>query len=563
MTSYDRHSDGNSPYRTGQHVPLPQSRHAPLTSVATSASESRQDINSPYYEEEASSLNRAATFPSSPRLPSPYSPGMRSSSALRRSATIDQFDNGAQGEIQMQSFQDGLPPAPPVSHSWKRIDHWAEENYAELYDQLCEGCTNNDLNELEHQLDCSLPMEVRESLQIHDGQERGGLPTGIIFGSMLLDCEEMVQEWENWKKVNSEFLAEPINYKPTTPLKTHNGMGASSSAASSSKQPGSGGSLNGMWRQELLAKQDSIPPNAIQKVYAHPAWIPLVRDWGGNNLAVDLAPGPAGRWGQVILFGRDYDRKYVIARSWSAFVAMVADDLSSGKWFVEEESGELKLREFKSNKVEPGYFDILRWRMDEKWKRMSGAAPGSRKSTMGGRGSPGGSPYASPTAESGGESRGRSMQRFGGASPVQSPSRISYSGAGGATANSVKSPLARVAEEYHHPVSVNTAVGLGIESPGLRSAGGAGNLVEVGTPRTSDDEKNGIKGAESMMKEVSLQEDEDKENNNLGVGGGRNSAEKEEKAPSTRDSLLNGDGNARKIPSSGDESEADMKTIDI
>ncbi len=57
----------------------------------------------------------------------------------------------------MQSFQDGLPPPPPVSHSWKRIDKWTEENYPELSDQLCEGCTVNDLNELEHQLDCSLP----------------------------------------------------------------------------------------------------------------------------------------------------------------------------------------------------------------------------------------------------------------------------------------------------------------------------------------------------------------------------------------------------------------------
>ncbi len=100
----------------------------------------------------------------------------------------------------------GLPPPPPVTHSWKRLDRWAEENYPELFDQLGEGCTNNDLNELEHQLDCSLPIEVRESLQVHDGQERGGMPTGIIFGNMLLDCEEIVQEWENWKKVNQEYL---------------------------------------------------------------------------------------------------------------------------------------------------------------------------------------------------------------------------------------------------------------------------------------------------------------------------------------------------------------------
>jgi len=239
----------------------------------------------------------------------------------------------------MQSFQDGLPPAPPVKSSWQKIDSWAEEHYPELFDQLCEGCTINDLNELEHQLDCSLPQDVRESLMIHDGQERGGNPTGIIFGSMLLDCEEMVQEWDNWRKVNREFLHEASVAKPPPPPKPV--AGSSSSQASSSKAAASSpgpSSRNPNWRQDLLSRQDCVPPGAVQRAYAHPAWIPLVRDWGGNNLAVDLSPGPRGTWGQIVLFGRDYDTKYVVARSWSHFIAIVADDLSSGRWFVDEDN---------------------------------------------------------------------------------------------------------------------------------------------------------------------------------------------------------------------------------
>jgi hypothetical protein len=95
----------------------------------------------------------------------------------------------------------------------------------------------------------------------------------------------------------------------------------------------------------------------------------MARDWGGNNVAVDLAPGPTGKWGQIIIFGRDYDCKYVVARSWSAFLAMVADDMCGEKVFVDEETQELKLREFKTSTVEPGYLDILRWRMDQKYGR--------------------------------------------------------------------------------------------------------------------------------------------------------------------------------------------------
>lgn len=413
-------------------------------------------------------MGPSQSLPTSPMAPGrPYSPGMRSLNA-RGSTTLDGADGfemqSPSGEIPMQSFRDGLPPPPPVSHTWSRIDKWADENYPELYDQVCEGCTANDINELEHQLDCTLPQDVRESLQIHDGQERPGNPTGIIFGSMLLDCEEIVQEWDNWRRVNLEFLSDAAvataAAKPSVPSKAHGG----SSEASSSRQspPSPAPSNNGMWRQDLLARQGSIPVNAVQKSYAHPAWIPLVRDWGGNNLAVDLAPGPTGQWGQVILFGRDYDTKYVVARSWAAFLALVADDLNSGKWFVDEDSGELKLREFKAARVEPAYFEILRWRMDQKYGRRAAkrksAVPGPAVSPTGS-----GSPYSSPT-EPNGEPRGRSMQRLSLNSPVTSPIRPGYG---------KSSPLARVAEE----ATGQAAIG----------AKPLEKLVEVETPRHSNE----------------------------------------------------------------------------
>ncbi|CAD6501685.1 BgTH12-01935 [Blumeria graminis f. sp. triticale] len=492
MTSYDRHSSYDSPYRTGQHVPLAQNRHDQLTSIATTASESRPDVSSSYFDGKQSSylpngnsqLGSPPVYQYSPTQNSPYSPGMRSINAQSRISTHENFENMSPGEIQLQAFHEGLPPPPPVEHSWKRIDRWAEDNYPELWDQLCEGCTSNDLNELEHQLDCSLPLEVRESLQVHDGQERGGMPTGIIFSSMLLDCEEIVQEWENWKKVNQEYLNEPINIKPALPLKALGGSSSSSKSTSNLAQ-------NPLWRQDLLARQDSQPSDAIQRVYAHPAWIPMVRDWGGNNLAVDLAPGPAGKWGQVILFGRDYDCKYVVARSWAAFLATVADDLNSGRWFVDEETNELKLREFKSTNVEPGYLDILRWRMDRKYGRKGARRKLTSLAThTQTAGSPVLSPYTSPTTENG-ESRGRSMQRFMGASPVSSPNRPSFG----------KSPLSRVTEETSLPLK------------NLTNDRKSEILVEVETPRPSEDEKSNMLGG--LLETVDL--DTRKKQKSIGI----------------------------------------------
>lgn len=453
-----------------------------LTSVAT-ASESRADITSPYPDyngrsslmhlDGATSYNGAPISPALPQSPGgsnrPYSPGMRSQ--LARSSTNDGFEMQSPiGEIPMQSFQDGLPPAPPVTHSWKRIDSWAEDNFPELWDQLCEGCTVNDLNELEHQLDCTLPADLRDSLQVHDGQERGGMPTGIIFGSMLLDCEEMVQEWDQWRKVNHQFLLDAAIVNPSAPSKALGGSSeASSSKAAASPNPNEPNRPNDLaWREKLIARQDSVPPNAIRKAYAHTGWIPLVRDWGGNNLAVDLAPGPKGHWGQIILFGRDYDTKYVVARSWAHFMAIVADDLNSGKWFIDEDTQELKLREFKAARVEPGYFDILRWRTDQKYGRK---AAKRRSAPPTGASSPPvpSSPYSS-ASEPAGEVRGRSLHRLSGSSPLASPMRPGYGKA---------SPLARVTEES----SLQELAG-----PNGNGKAKAEKLVEVDTPRPSGEE---------------------------------------------------------------------------
>ncbi|KAK3684830.1 hypothetical protein B0T22DRAFT_199626 [Podospora appendiculata] len=537
MTSNDRHSSFDSPYRTGRHVPL--SRDGALTSVAT-ASESRSDL--PYHDDHArqstsgfdtayGGSGTSAVSPMSPAAASgrPYSPGMRSLSA-QRTNTNDGFETQSPaGEIPMQSFRDGLPPPPSVSSSWDKIDNWAEEHYPELFDQLCEGATTNDLNDLEHQLDCSLPQDVRESMAVHDGQERGGNPTGIIFGAMLLDCEEIVQEWDNWRKVNQEFLLDTAVVRPSVPSKA---LGGSSQASSSKAGPSNSAPTspqNPSWRQDLQARQDCVPPNAVQRAYAHPAWIPLVRDWGGNNLAVDLAPGPRGQWGQIILFGRDYDTKYVVARSWAAFLAIVADDLKSGRWFVDEETNELKLREFKGTRVEPAYFDILRWRMDQKYGRTAN----KRRSAATGTNSPTGpgSPYASPT-EPLGEPRGRSMQRLSLNSPMSSPVRPGYG---------KSSPLARVAEEA--PTSLSLTVPNGVKP--------REKLVEVETPRPSgEDNKENMMS--SKMEAFTNGESSPTETPELRINGQINSQ-------------INGQINSKPVLPSAKQplEEEAMKTIEI
>lgn len=506
MTSNDRHATPDQPYSTGAHTPLSQSRHSPLTSVTT-ATESRIDLNTSYSHDDAQGFMPATSGSGTQSPNSPYAPGARS--AMQRQSSSTNVDTTGNSEIQMQSFSDGLPPPPPVSHSWTRIETWAEHNYEEVGENLCEGCTQNDVNELEHELDCTLPMEVRESIMIHDGQERGGRPTGILFGCMLLDCEEIVQEWRQWARINDEYLRQQGAYiPPQAPVKAFAGASASASTPAPA-QAGSG------WRSELQNKQDSQPPNAVQKAYVHPAWIPLARDWGGNNIAIDLAPGPAGKWGQVILMGRDYDCKYVIARSWSAFLASVADDLSTDKWYIEDETQELKLREFKNQNVEPSYMDILRWRCDQKYGRKVVKGQGPRpKSQLRLSKVPseytslnGFSPYASgsPTKDArNSDERGRSPNRYSnGKAPATSSPRAHIS-----------SPLSRVTEEAATPISLKPIVDddksanlMSLDSP-LPKTTTVENVVDdddVSSHKLLEDEKAAEAGAaDGEMKTIEI-----------------------------------------------------------
>lgn len=481
LTSNDRHASVDSPYRTGNHVALPSNRHTPLTSVTTSALESRTDLHAPYNEDIEAGTGFVSSSSNGRASPSaPYSPGMRKTLQRQSSGMDAKMESVGQGEIQMQNFSDGLPPPPPVSHAWKRIDRWLEDNYEELFENLGQPATLNDVNELEHELDCTLPEEVRESLQLHDGQERGGMPTGVIFGCMLLDCEEIMQEWQNWRTVNEAYLNEQATYEiPQALPKAFAGSSSSAVPVAQAQQ-----SANPQWRQELQDKQDSQPTNAIQRAYAHPAWIPLARDWGGNNIAVDLAPGPTGKWGQIILMGRDYDCKYVISRSWSAFLATVADDMNTDKWFIDEDSKELKLREFKQSGVEPAYIDILRWRTDQKHGRKRPSKRPLRINSNVASGQNNGSPYGSPTSAS--EDRGRSPHRFSnGKAPATSSPRPH-----------VSSPLARVTEESTQPLKVDTNMEskreklVSVDTPLSKQVPfRSDKLVSVDSPRQSEEEK--------------------------------------------------------------------------
>lgn len=355
LVSNNRHANSKkNPYNPSFTSIRTAPGHDSVASLTKHTAYSAYDVSSP----SSSQVN----------LTSPYQtqfPGL-----LRR-------DTGNNQGLAMQDFNEGVAPPPPVADSWRRIDQWAEDNYPELFDQLSYGATEADIDELEHSLELHLPGDVRESFFIHDGQERGGRPSGLFFGVALLDCEELVDEYDLWKKVAAS-LPRPNEYPQHSPA-----LGSSSPNLAGLRKPKNNGQQSeapSRRGRPTQIKQGSRPEGAIQAVYAHPGWVPLAKDYMGNNIAIDLAPGPRGRVGQVILYGRECDVKYVVAPSWASFLATFVNDLESDHVVVDEdvgvggEMGQLRyLVDTEKPEQQYSYFETLKARVRRRDRAVRGA----------------------------------------------------------------------------------------------------------------------------------------------------------------------------------------------
>ena len=88
----------------------------------------------------------------------------------------------------------------------------------------------------------------------------------------------------------------------------------------------------------LRALMKSIPDKYIRQEYSCRGWLPLVTDRAGNYLGVDLHPGDEGTYGQVIVFGRDFDTKVVMWKGegeggWGRWLASFVDELENGEGY--------------------------------------------------------------------------------------------------------------------------------------------------------------------------------------------------------------------------------------
>lgn len=186
---------------------------------------------------------------------------------------------------------------PPLSNTFHRLRKNLANTFPELLETLNPPADGTLLASFERELGCQLPDAVRESFRIADGQDLDSGCSGLFFGLHWMPLEDVMREWAFWRHAEHDPEA--------------------------GKNPA------------VLATMASVPPAWIKQLYACRGWIPLITDRSGNYVGVDLDPGPGGQWGQVIVFGRDFDRKCVQWRGdgeggWGKWLAGFVDDLESG-----------------------------------------------------------------------------------------------------------------------------------------------------------------------------------------------------------------------------------------
>lgn len=300
-----------------------------------------------------------------------------------------------------------------VNLAWRHIKNWLTKYSSDINQSLQSKCTDADIQDFQKDLNIKLPNCVVQYFKLVDGQYADYESSGLIFGLKLMSLDEITIAADNWKKVAVYFnhklrenFQTEITKLPTSHSNT-NQYTKKLSGVSGASGSTSGGSIYRNFSSEVsstrtsfdlsvtsvstmdtttgsrhanyMPKQRSIPPNTIHETLAHPMWIPLVTDEVGNYIAIDLSPASEGKFGQVILFGRDFDFKYKVADSWGDFLLIFANDLELGNWDIKENiknndgdlfigtEGELVFVDKHNSGLEIPYLEMLKRRSIKQW----------------------------------------------------------------------------------------------------------------------------------------------------------------------------------------------------
>jgi cell wall assembly regulator SMI1 len=244
--------------------------------------------------------------------------GMLALGGLLRGASATDRRNG-----RINRKMTDIPKRPPgnakpmleedITPVLARLDAWFAANLPLPQYGFNPPATEAQIDEIEQLTGLKLPQSYRDLYRWHDGEN--DVFAGHIYGLPLLPLEQVAAEHQLWTDTLEDIDGDRYAI--------------------------SGGS----W-----------PEGAVDPAYINPAWLPLTGDGGGNSIGLDFDPWPAGRVGQVIIFGRDEEVKVVLAESLGQFLDWVAGLLESGNFELVPVEGEEPLHSFQLKEPSTDHF---------------------------------------------------------------------------------------------------------------------------------------------------------------------------------------------------------------
>jgi cell wall assembly regulator SMI1 len=182
---------------------------------------------------------------------------------------------------------------------WTEIESLFQERLAKGHRRyFVPGASAKAIADLEKHIGLRLPTDFKAFYRIHDGQ--GKSVYGLVFGLELLSMRRIKQEWDNWNNLGDDLNA------------------------------------------ELAPAMSSEPKGYVKPLYLNPRWIPFTTDQTGTHIGMDFDPDRKGVVGQVIAFGRNENKKKVLAKSFRDYIHIFVTQLRTIDWSLDEGGWEIR-----------------------------------------------------------------------------------------------------------------------------------------------------------------------------------------------------------------------------
>lgn len=177
-----------------------------------------------------------------------------------------------------------------IKTQWDRIERWLAAHAPGILAGLNPPATLQRIREVERLLDCEFPPDVVDSFLIHDGQTADS--PGVIAGDELYGLDDILRSWTTWKDLIDK------------------------------------GTFDG---------NESESDGVTSSLWYDLRWIPLTHEPGGDELCLDLNPGPEGVHGQIIQMIHDAPDRYAVAPSYGTWLTELADHFEAGLFELDDE----------------------------------------------------------------------------------------------------------------------------------------------------------------------------------------------------------------------------------